>query len=242
MQKLNWTAIIISIIALIAVISIVYLVVPRQTTENIVDVTGNAQMTVSPDKVVVYAQVITKASTADEAKNMNSEISDKVMAALLAAGIEKTDIETENYNIYQDCEWTQSGQKCKGYAASNNMKIGSKNFDNAGKIVDAVVDSGALISYINYELSLEKQNEYKKIVLAEAAKDAKSKADAIAVGFEKRVGKLISVSSSDYNYVPYPLFRAEAGVISSMAKEVTTNLPSKNLEVNANIGARYEIK
>ncbi len=239
-QQLNWTAIIISLIILIGVSGIVYYAVPRQTTENIVDVTGTAQMTVSPDQVVVYAQVLTKAETADAAKNMNAEISEKVLNELKLMGIETKDIETENYNIYQDCEWTQDGQKCKGYAASNSIKIKSKKFDDAGKIVDAVVDSGALVNYINFELSLGKQNEYKKLVLSDAAKDAKSKAEALAGGFGKRVGKLVSVSASDYSYVPYPLFAMTEASVS--AKQAATDLPSKTLEVTATISARYEIK
>ncbi|HIH39830.1 TPA: SIMPL domain-containing protein [Candidatus Woesearchaeota archaeon] len=240
-HQLNWTAIIIALIVLAGVVGIVYYTVPRQSTENIADVTGTAQITVSPDQVVVYAQVLTKAETAEAAKNMNSEISEKVINALKLIGIETKNIETENYNIYQDCEWTQDGQKCKGYAVSNSIKIKSKEFDNAGKIVDAVVDSGALVSYINFELSLEKQNEHKKTVLAEAAKDAKSKAEALASGFGKRVGKLVSVSSSDYNYMPYPLYARAEGV-SSDAKQIATNLPSKTLEITATVSARYEIK
>ncbi|MEK6886431.1 MAG: SIMPL domain-containing protein [Nanoarchaeota archaeon] len=238
-HQLNWTAIIIALIALVGVIGVVSYVTP--STDNTVDVTGSAQVTVPPDQVVVYAQVLTKAILADDAKNMNSEISEKVINALKAIGIESKDIETENYNIYQDCEWTQIGQSCKGYAASNSIKIKSKEFNNAGKIVDAVVDSGALVSYINFELSLEKQNEYKKTVLADAAKDAKSKAEALASGFGKRVGKLVSVSSSDYSYMPYPIFARAEGAVSD-AKQAATNLPSGTLDVTATVSARYEIK
>ena len=81
-HQLNWTAIIIALIVLAGVVGIVYYTVPRQSTENIADVTGTAQITVSPDQVVVYAQVLTKAETAEAAKNMNSEISEKVINAL----------------------------------------------------------------------------------------------------------------------------------------------------------------
>ena len=121
------------------------------------------------------------------------------------------------------------------------LTLDNWKFDNAGKMVDAVVDSGALVSYINFELSLEKQNEYKKTVLADAARDAKSKAEALASGFGKRVGKLVSVSSSDYNYAPYRLYAMAEGIAAD-AKQAATNLPSKTLEVTATVSARYEIK
>lgn len=240
MQKLNWTAIIISLVVVAAVISTVVYLFPRET--NTVDSTGTAKMTVPPDKVVVYLQIETKATTAEEAKNNNADISSKVMTDLDTIGISKTDIETENYNIYQDCEWTQSGQKCKGFIANNNIKISSKDFTNVGKVVDAGVNAGALVSYINYELSTEKQNEYKKTVLSQAGQDAKSKAEAIAAGVGKKIGDLVSVSASDYNYIPYPLFARAESVGSADAKQVATNLPAKSLEVTATVSAKYELK
>jgi uncharacterized protein YggE len=240
MQKANTTPIAITAIVVIGVLIALFYIVPRQATENVVEVSGTAQMTVPPDRVVVYVQVETKAVTAEEAKNKNAETTSAVLSALAAVGIEKGDIETENYNIYQDCEWTQTGQKCKGFIANNNIKVTSKDFANVGKVVDAAVNAGGLVSYINFELSLEKQNEYKKEVLMKAAEDAKGKAEAIASGFGKRVGDLVSVSSSDFGYYPYPIFAKAEGAAD--ARQVATELPSRNLDISASITARYEIR
>lgn len=238
MQKLNWTAIIISLVIVVSLISTVVYLFPRES--KAIDTTGTAQMTVPPDKAVVSIQIQGKAVSAEAAKNTHSYISEQVMAALSKAGIEKENIETENYNIVPDCKWTQEGEKCEGYISSSYVKVSSNEFKDAGKIVDAAVDAGATINYINFELSLEKQNEYKKTVLANAAKDAKSKAEAIAAGVNKKLGDLISISTSDYGYNPYPIFRAAESGVS--AKQAAVDLPAKNLDITATVTAKYELK
>ena len=148
-----------------------------------VEVIGNAQLSVLPDQALVYLQIETKDKSAEEAKNKNALITDKVISSLTNIGIEQKNIQTENYNIYPEYDY-EKGREITGYTASNYIKVITKDFNNVGKIIDASVNSGALISYINFELSTEKSNEYKKLVLAEASKDSKEKAQAIADGLE----------------------------------------------------------
>lgn len=238
MQKLNLTVIIAAIIIVIGILIGVYLI-KGPSNEQTISTTGNAQITVAPDQAVVYLSIQTRDKSADKAKDQNAVISEKVLTALDKIGIEKSDIETQNYNINPEYDWNSGTQKIIGYAASNEIKITSKDFSNVGKIVDAAVDAGSLVSYINFELSNEKNNKYKTQVLATASQDAKTKAEAIASGLGKKLGSLVSVSAQDYNYMPYPLFRAEAG---ASVKEAVTDIQPKNLDVTATVSVSYRIK
>jgi len=212
----------------------------KTTSGQTITSAGTAEMTVAPDKAIVYLLIQTKSSSAENAKNDNAQITENVMNALKAIGIKTGDIETENYNIYPDYDYPDY-QKIKGYTVSNNIKISSANFTEVGKIVDASVDAGALVSYINFDLSLAKQNEYKKIVLANATQDAKAKAEAIASGLGKSLGSLVSVSTSDYNYYPYPLYAmAEGG--GADVKQVATNIQPRNLDITAGVSVVYRIR
>lgn len=241
MPKTNLTAIIIVILVVAGGLAAV-LISQNQGTERTVSATGNSQMTVAPDEAIVYLWIQTKDISAEQAKNDNARISDDVLTALIKKGIEKKDIETENYNIYPEYDWVNREQKFKGYVASNYMKITTADFNNVGKIVDASVDAGALVNYINFELSNAKLNEYKAAALADASKDAKAKAEAVASGLGKELGSLVSVSSSEYNYAPYPLYRMEAAAEGVDVKTVATDIQPKNLEVTATVSVVYEIK
>ncbi|MEM4133953.1 MAG: SIMPL domain-containing protein [Candidatus Micrarchaeia archaeon] len=237
---MNLTTVAVVAILVIGFLFAIYYLYPKQSSDQTVSVTGNAQMKVLPDRVVVYAQILTKSKdSAEEAKNLNAQISDAVLTSLIKAGVNRSDIETSGFSVYPEYDWIQDqGQVLKGYVASNSMKITIADFENAGKIVDAVVNNGGLISYINYELSAEKMNEYKAQLLYEASKDAKTKAESIAFGLGKKLGDVVSVSASDYNYYPYPIYRAEAG---ADLKEISTNLPSAKLDVTATVSVTYKI-
>lgn len=203
-----------------------------------VEVIGNARMSVMPDEALVYLQIETRDKSAEEAKNKNALITANVISSLTNIGIAQESIQTENYNIYPEYDY-EKGRDITGYIASNYIKVITKDFTSVGKIVDSSVNSGALINYINFELSTEKSNEYKKLVLAEASKDSKEKAQAIADGLDKKLGSLISISSSDYNYMPYLLYREGT---AQDAKAAATNIQPRNLEVSASINAKYKIR
>lgn len=223
----------IGILVLIIILGTIYIV--NKDTQT-VDTTGTAKITVPPDQVMVYLAIETTADTAEQAKNDNAEITNNVLNSL--RGIVE-DVETENYNIYPNYEYIGRDRKLNGYKASNYIKVTTKEFNLAGKIIDAAVSAGALVNRISFELSTEKNNEYKTQALAEATKDAKTKAEAIAQGLGQKLGSLVSVSTSDYNYQPYPMFAmAEGGA----TKEVPTDIQPQNLEVYATVKAIYKIR
>jgi len=239
-QQINWTTITIVAVLIVGFLLAIYWLYPRESQERTISVTGNSEMNVQPDRVVVYAQILTRSKdSAEEAKNLNSQITDAVLGALANAGVSKNEIETYGFSLYPEYDWIQDqGQVLKGYVATTTLKVTSADFSNAGKIVDAVGDNGGLINSINYELSNEKMNEYKASALAEASKDAKNKAESIATGLGKSLGDIVSVSASEYNYIPYPLYRVEAG---TDAKQIATNLPSAKVQVTATVSVVYKV-
>jgi len=243
MAQTNYTPIIVTVLVVIGVLAAVWLLVGKipSTGENTISATGNAEMSVMPDEAVVYLLVETRAISAEKAKDDNARISDDVLTALIKIGIDRKDIETQNFNIYPEYDWTDGKQTLKGYVASNSMKVTSKDFNNVGKIVDAAVDKGALVNSIDFELSNDKSNEYKTQILAKASQDAKTKAGAIAAGLGKKLGKLVSVSSSDYNYAPYPMFARSDMAGTAEAKVAATNLQPQNLDITATVSVSYAI-
>src|SRR3989339_861637 len=154
-NQINVTAIIITALVVLGVIGAIYFGtnIGRTDNERTISVTGNSEMTVMPDQVVVYLLIQTNNISADVAKDENARISDAVLTELLKIGIERKEIETENFNIYPEYDWINGEQKFKDYSVSNYVKITTTKFDYAGKIVDAAVDNGAIVSYINFELS-----------------------------------------------------------------------------------------
>jgi uncharacterized protein YggE len=122
--------------------------------------------------------------------------------------------------------------------------VNSEETEKLGGIVDAGVDSGAGISYINFELSQESQNKYKAEAMKMAAQDAKVKAESVASGFDKKVGKLVSVGVNEFGYYPWNVYSASGLSIredSAVAKETVSNIQPGEREVTARVTAVYKI-
>ncbi len=245
LNGMHITAITVTILLILGIFGAIAMINNSNSNERIISVTGNAQKSVAPDKAVVYLLIQTTNISAENAKDENAKTSEAVLAALANAGIGSGDIETENYNIYPEYDWSDSKQTLIGYKASNSIKVTTKEFNEVGKIVDASVDSGAWVNYINFELSKDIENKYKAEVMALASQDAKAKAEAIAEGLDKKIGRLISVSASDYNYSPWPLYRMQeaSGMTASndAAKSAVTDISPKDLEVYSSVSVSYKL-
>ncbi|MDP4012257.1 MAG: SIMPL domain-containing protein [Candidatus Nanoarchaeia archaeon] len=200
---------------------------------------GVATLKTMPDQASVNVRIDSLQPTAEAAKNKNAEITDKVEKALKNI-VDEKDIQTEYFNIYEEFDWTDGNQKSKGWRASHTLKIIATDFEDIGKIVDAAVNGGATgIDYINFEISEARKSELKKQVLEMASKDAREKAQAIASGLNAKIGDIVSVTTSDYDYMPIPIYRADAGMALEKA---VTDISPKELEVSANVQVTFELE
>ena len=231
---------------LLALISLFVLVavagcIPESEPKTITS-TGTARLTTMPDEAEVYIAVETLEKSAQASKDKNAVIVDKIYAALYTENIARENIETEYFNLYEEFDWTEEGQKSKGFKTVQTLKVKTSDFNSIGDIIDASVDAGATsIQNIQFILSDAKQKELKKEALKEASTDARGKAEAIAEGLNAKIGGIVAVSDLDYNYGPIRYL--EAAVASAdTAQLAKTEISPGKLEVTANVEVTFEIE
>jgi uncharacterized protein len=210
---------------------------------NTITVNGVAQVDAIPDLVTVYFNAQTKGDTSAEATEKNSELVDNLITEILKLGFERKDIQTQNFNVYPDYDWVNNRRVEKGYIATHSIRIELPTSESSkiGDIIDAGVNAGAGISYINFELSQKLQNSYKAEALKLAAEDARIKAESVADGFDKRLGKLVSTSVDSYDYYPWRMYEYAEGSVAEDAKIVATNIQPSEQQISASIKAVYRI-
>ena len=222
------------VIALIVVVGIVILgLVGILTFKSMVNpvpkdsvtVSGQSTIDVTPDLITIYFSVEEVADTSKEAEDAVSERVNRLTNNLIAEGFSRDEIKTQNFNIYPEYDWTDKGREEIGYRATHSLKVefSSQETDKIGDVIDAGTDAEAMISYINFELSDELQQEKKAEAIKMAAQDAKIKAEAIAEGFGMEVGKLQSVSMSEFGYTPWNLYTARAAGMDMAVEEVAAD-------------------
>lgn len=234
------TLIVVSAVIVLALIGI--LAFSQMSPGNTISSSGSSQISVMPDRVGVYFNIETQGETSKEAKDKNAEISDNLITALIKQGFDRDEIQTQSYNIYPEYDY-RVNQKLIGYKAINSIKLefSTQDSDKIGEVIDAGVNAGASISYINFELSLEKQNEYKALALEQATLDAKTKAEAIASGLGKSLGRIVSVSDSSFDYYPWRMYDMVSSSNAAEAKEAVTSIQPGNQDINARVSVVYKI-
>jgi len=224
------------IIALIAVYAVFQL-----NSTNTVNVNGQATIKAVPDLITVYFDIQTKGATAKEAEDKNSEISSKLSENLVNIGFNQEDLKTQSFSVTPNYVWINNKQSQEGYIAVHSMKIQLTidKLSQLGSVIDSGINSGSSISYINFELSPEKQNTYKAEALKLATDDARIKAEAIAEGLGKNLGRIVSVSDSSFNYYPWPVYSAES---SKDARETTANIQPSEQDISSQVSVIYKLR
>lgn len=244
-KSVKITLMIVSTVIVLALIGVFAAMQLSPVSGHTINVNGNAQIEATPDIVSVYFNVQTRGTTAEEAKNKNSDIVDSVITNLVKLGFERKEITTQDYNIYPDYQWINNQRQDNGYVATHSIRLEMPTSDSGkiGSAIDAGVNAGAGISYINFELSPAKQNEYKAQALRLATEDARIKAESIASGLGKRLGSIQSVSDSGFNYNPWQLYANSDVAMSGAAeaKAAATSIQPGDKTISAQVTVVYKI-
>lgn len=209
---------------------------------NTISVSGQGKAITQPDKSEIYAKINTEGSTATAAKDANSKLSEQVIKALNNKGVQKKDIETAYYYLSKKQEWSETERKLidRGYEVNHQLKITTRNLDNVGDLIDTAVNAGANgVDSVSFGLTEEKQKEVNKEALSMASKNAEDKAEAITESIGVSLGKLVTISESNFNYIPYMIQGAQ---FEKAAGAPATEILPQTLEITASVNLIYEIK
>lgn len=208
----------------------------------VVSAQGESTIEVEPDEVSVYLNIEAKGDSAQLVKDELDIMADDVLVELLKIGLERKDIQIVNYNIYPEYNYNRGEREQNGFIARQDIVVKTDDFDLVPGIVDGAVSGGALIGSINFELSEERQREFKIEALEAAGRDAESKAEATAAGLGKKLGRLVRVSSQDYNYWPVAYYESASSIGGvDEAREAALNIVPRDIEVRASVSVEYKL-
>lgn len=238
------TAIIAGVILIVALAAL--LMIKPTNYNNTINVQGIAEVKATPDLVVIYYTIEAEGETLTEAKDTGALIYKDLVSELVMAGFESDELKTESYNVNENWRWTGNTQVKDGYKATYNLELEMSvdDLDMLDKAIDAAVDSNTAIRYINFELTQESQNEYKAEAIKLASGDARNKAEALAEGFDQKLGKLVSVNINEFGYKPWNLYEARGAMEldGAAAKSAVSAINPSEESITASVSATYKLK
>jgi len=165
--------------------------------QNTISVTGEGSIKVLPDEGFIDIAVTVEKLTTQEAVDENSKISLKVTQAIETTGAENLKIQTTSYDLSPMYDYSQENQPPKIYAYRATTVIEARTTDlkKIGEIIAKSTEAGASsISSIGFDLTKETKSLSKNSALAEATKDAQSKAKAIADSMGLKIDRILYIS------------------------------------------------
>jgi hypothetical protein len=169
----------------------------------------------------------------------NNTQSQQVIDALRRFGIDAKDIQTTNFSIYPQQQYSPSGELQETrYAVDNTVFVTLRDLSKLGDVLDAVITAGAnSINGIQFDV------EDRTAALADARKaavaDARSQAAELADAAGVELGEIQSLSTYNVGY-PGPMFDGRGGAAAEAAASVP--ISPGQLIVSVDVTAVFEIR
>lgn len=180
-----------------------------------ITVTGTAS---SDEKTQIATFTAGATAVGSDAKQVREEVDTKlktVVENLKNFGIPDADIQTQSTSLYQEQEsYTQDGaQRMRPgqWRADNTIEIKLRDVAQADALL-AILNDGQLTNIYGPQFMFDDVSETQDALLADAVKDARTRADILAQAAGKKVVKVLSITESGASTPVYPMFdRAMSG-------------------------------
>ena len=202
--------------------------------------TGRGEVRLQPDLSYVVVGVTTQSQNALEAASENARRISAILAALHGLGLTDQQVKTAGYSLSQVYDYPKNQEpRLKGFIARNTLRAEIRKIEDVGKAIDGAISAGATdVSSIQFAAS--NTEDARRTALAEAVKQARADADAMARAAGGTLGRLISVVSGGVALPganPYMITALSASM--SPAPPPTPIVPGE-LSVIATVATRWE--
>lgn len=157
-----------------------------------VTVTGTGTASAVPDVVRTTLGAETTAPSVDAALGATNEAAQRIVDALLAAGVERSDVQTAGVQLYP--QYGPEGLPDAGYAARQDLTVTLRDVGAAGALIAAAVEAGgdaARLSGVSFGVADE--SGLREQAREEAFADARAKAEQYAELVGRELGAPVSV-------------------------------------------------
>lgn len=203
-------------------------------------VTGDSIIQAQPDTAILTVSVVTQGRRALDAQQENANKSDAVVRTLKNVAGAGAEIKTSGYSL-QPQRVYKEGQPptITGYEARNSVTVTMSDLSKVGAVIDATAQAGAN-DLAGISFMLRKDRPARDQALAEATREAVSKAEVIAAALGGRVTRIIEVQEEGVQR-PSPIYGVQ--MQSMKAIDVSsTPIEVGTLEITSRVQLVAEIE
>ena len=164
---------------------------------NSITVSGDAEIKVVPDEVILILGVETSDKNLKIAKSLNDERIKKVLALAKDYGISSQHIQTDYISIQPEYRDYRVTGELLGYVVRKTIVIRLKDIPKFENLLSDALEAG--VSYVHgIEFRTTELRKYRDQARAMAIKAAQEKATALANEVGRKAGKALSIGETAY--------------------------------------------
>lgn len=213
---------------------------PEAAATTGISVTGTGEVNGKPDVLRLSLSVSVLRPSVSDAVAHAADLAGGLIATLEGHGVQKDDVQTSNYSIYPEWDYSdRNGRKLAGYRITNSITAKIRDLDRAGEILDAVTASvGDEVQMNGLAFDIEDNTKLLEAARQAAWEQALAKATQLASlsGVELDAPRSIAENMT----TPQPIYRGDVTV--QEAKDITTPIESGTMAVTVRIDVVFSIK
>lgn len=234
---------ILTIISILTLAALITSCTPGQTTSSeqaarTIAVTGSGTVDLEPDIARVNIGVRTQSPNVADALEENTENAEAIIQSLQDLGVEESDIQTRNFNIFpqQDTRPGPEEEPTRTFVVENTVAVVVRDLDSLGEILSTVVSAGAnTIHGVSFDV--EDREAAVEEARSLAIEDAQAQAEAIAEAAGVELGPIQTINLSRGG-APAP--RVEFAEDAVGAGSVPISGGTLTIQVTANLEYRFD--
>jgi uncharacterized protein len=215
---------------------------PPGGREQSIRVTGTGEARAKPDQAIADFGVETMAPTAQAAGAENAQRMERVIAALVRAGVPRDRIETRDYNVYPDYDPRPvegMEPRVRGYRVMNTVSATMEDIERVGPVIDAALAAGA--NRVNgVRFGLRDPQSFRQRAIDDAVRRARSDAEALAAALGVGLGGIREAFTADVA-MGQPIIMEQRMAMADMAQSAPTPISPGEQTVRATVVIVYQI-
>jgi len=203
-------------------------------------VTGDSLVQERPDTAVITVAVVTQNRSALAAQQENATKTEAVVRAVRQAAGQGAEVETSGYNLQPQYTYRE-GQTplIQSYVAQNSVTVTMSDLTKVGAVIDAAAAAGAnQVSGLSFTLRQDKAARQR--ALAEATREALTKAQTLATVLGGRVVRVVEVSEAGSVSRPVPVYKGDM-MMEARAGQAPTPVEIGSLDIRSQVTLVAEV-
>ena len=214
-----------------------------QTAEqkHSINITGEGKVVAVPDIAKIQLGLQTEDKSVAKAQKDNTDKMNTVIEKLKKDfNIDGKDIQTANYNIYPQYDWTNNRQILRAYQVSQSVNVKIRDLTKISDILNVVGQAG-LNEVSGLTFDVDEPENLKQQAQELAIKNAQEKAESLAKIAGVKLGKVISFSEYADNSgpIPYESYALKGMGVGGGGAAPMVETGSTEITITANV--EYEI-